>query len=286
MQPSTSPPTSIPYLHDSLSEIASRAGFLEEYNKQISSSLKDPYTFDIAQKVTTPTYMDLLLKSTYGADFGLDWFAANGQGPNTKGPQTFRWLPYRSYSPPRRIPVYFENQVELMSMLKKNMDANGVTWDFRDYSPVPVWIAPPSTQSTPPYDLRAIAWLHSNGSYDWSNANPLQTQINLQEPYMPYVAMYTKDAAARGISEGDHVWVETEIGKQEGVAHLTEAVFPGVIAINRSMAGWAKNAVVKNLYKNLPSVAYMVIRPVDLNLVDTLTGTLENVLNVRVYKVT
>lgn len=286
MQPSTSPPTSIPHLHDSLSEIASRAGFLEEYNTQISSSLKDPYTFEVTQKVTMPTYMDLLLKSTYGADFGLDWFSANGQGPNTKSPQSFRWMPYRSYSPPRRIPVYFENQVELMSMLKKNMDANGVTWDFRDYSPVPTWIAPPSTQSTPPYDMAAIAWLHANGSYDWSNVNPLTTQINLEEPYMPYVAMYTKDAAARGISEGDHVWVETEIGRQEGIVHLTEAIFPGVIAINRSMAGWARNSVVKNLYKNIPSVAYMVIRPVDLSLVDTLTGTLENVLKVRVYKVT
>ena len=30
----------------------------------------------------------------------------------------------------------------------------------------------------------------------------------------------------------------------------------------------------------------MVIRPVELSLVDTLTGTLEIVLNVRVYKVT
>jgi anaerobic selenocysteine-containing dehydrogenase len=284
MQPTTQPPTSIPYLHDTLSEIASEAGFLEDYNKAISSSLVAPNTFDVTQKVDTPTYFDLLLKSKYGASHNLAWFEANGQDSTTKGPINFSWQPWRNYNPPRRIPVYFENQVELMSMLKANMDANGVTWDYSDYSPVPTWLAPPSTQSTPPYDLRAIAWLHANGSYDWSNVNPLTTQINLQEPYTPYVAMNTNDAATRGISEGDHVWVETEIDKQEGVVHLTEAIKPGVIAINRSMAGWARNSVVKDLYKNIPSVAYMVIRPVDEPLIDHLTGTLENVLNVRVYK--
>ena len=101
---------------------------------------------------------------------------------------------------------------------------------------------------------------------------------------MPYEAMHTSVAAARGIAEGDHVWVETQVDKQEGIVHLTETVRPGVIALNRSMAGWARNSVVKNLYKNVPNVAYMVIRPVELSLIDTLNGTLENVLKVRVYK--
>ncbi len=287
MQPTTEPPNNIPHIHDTLSEIASRAGFLEDYNKAISADLSDKYTFDVTQRVTIETYMDLYFKSTYGDTYSLDWFKTNAlEVGKTKRPKTPQILAWRRFTPPRRIPVYFENQVELMSMLKKNMDANGVQWDYRDYSPVPIWIDPPSIQSTPPYDMSALAWLHANGSYDWSNVNPLTSQINLTEPFMPFVAIRNSDAAARGIKEGDHVWVETEIGKQEGVAHLTEALYPGVIAINRSMAGWARNSVVKNFYKSIPNVAYMVIRPAKMDLVDTLTGTLENILKVRVYKVT
>ena len=286
MQPTTSPPTSIPYLHETLSEIASRAGFLQDYNKAISSSLKAPYTFDVTQKIDSPTYYDDLLKSTYGADHGLSWFQGNAQGSFSKGPVTWRWQPYKTLNPPSRIPVYFENQVEIVAMLKKNMDAAGQTWDYSDYSPVPTWITPRSIQSTPPYDMSTIAWLAYNGSYDWSNINPLIVELNLKEPNMAYVAIGTKDAAAKGISEGDHIWVESEIGRQEGIAHLTEGLYPGVIAINRSMAGWARNSVVKDLYKNYPNVAYMVIRPVAMGYIDNLTGTLENVMKVRVYKVT
>jgi anaerobic selenocysteine-containing dehydrogenase len=286
MQPTTSPPTSIPNLHDTLSEIASRAGFLKDYNTGISSSLKAPYTFDVTQKIDTPTYFDDLLKSTYGANYGLSWFQQNAQGPISKQAINWKWEPYRSLNPPCRIPVYFENQVEVVQMLKMNMSAAGQTWDYSDYSPVPTWITPRSIQSTPPYDMNATAWLAANGSYDWSNINPLVVELNLKEPNMPYVAMGKNDAVARGISEGDHVWVESEIGKQEGVAHLTEGLYPGVIAINRSMAGWARNSVVKDLYKNIPNVAYMVIRPVEMGYIDNLTGTLENVIKVRVYKVT
>jgi anaerobic selenocysteine-containing dehydrogenase len=285
MQPTCSPPGGIPHLHEVLSEIASRAGFLNDYNGNISSSLKDPYKFDVTKKIPSEDYFDLLLKSAYGADHGLAWFKANGQGPFSKGPVSFRWQPWKAFKPPRRIPVYFEDQVEMMTMLKKNMDANGVEWDFRDYSPVPTWITPPSIESTPPYDLTTVAWLAANGSYDWSNVNPLLVDINLKEPYMPYLVMHTRDAAARGISEGDLVWVESEVGKQQGVVHLTEAIYPGTVAINRSMAGWARNSVVKNLYKNIPNVAYMVIRPVRMDYVDKLTGALENIIKVRVYKV-
>ncbi|MDG7007431.1 MAG: molybdopterin-dependent oxidoreductase [Nitrososphaerota archaeon] len=286
MQPTTSPPGDIPFLHDTLSELASRAGFLTDYNTSISSSLKAPNTFDVTQKVPTETYFDLLLKSIYGADHDLAWFKQNAQGPFSKGPQKFNYQPWKyNYTPARRIPVYFENQVELMAMLKKNMDANGVQWDFRDYSPVPTWIPPPSVQSTPPYDLTMMAWLSHNASYDWSNVNPLLANIYLEEPYQPYVAMNTTDADARGIKTGDLVWVEFSIGRQQGVVKVTETVYPGVIAVNRSMAGWARNAVVKDLYKKVPNVAYMVIRPAALDLTDTLTGTLENVVKVRVYKV-
>jgi len=282
MQPVASPPANIPFLHDALSEIASRAGFLKDYNTALNASLVDPYKVDVNSKVPTEDLFDRLLKSKYGAEKGLTWFKANG---GVKTAQKFTYQPWKfMLNPPRRLPVYVEMHVEVAKELKKNMDANGVKWDFSDYSPVPTWIPSHLHVDTPPYDLIAMAYLQSYHTYTWTNQVPTLAEISLEDPYASYVMINTKTAEARGIKDGDLIWVESEIGKAKGRARLTEAIHPRVVAIHRSMAGWARNSIVKDLYRMNAGIAYQTLRPTKMEYIDKLTATLENCIKVKVYK--
>lgn len=287
MQPTCSAPADIPNLHDTLSEIASRAGFLNDYNTALNSSLKVAFKFDVTKKISSADYYDLKVKSTYGADKGLAWFQKNGAS-QAKGPVTWDYQPWKyKVTPARRIPVYFENHVEVAATLKKNLDANGVQWDYKDYSPLPTWIPSHIHNSTPPYDLTCIFYLSPIHTYTWTNANPLLTEISLGDPYIPFVVMHPQDAKARGISDGDLIWVETAIGRQEGKVRISETIRPTTIAANRSMAGWARNSVVRDLYANHQGgIPQNLLREDNMDYIDRLNDTLENSLKVRVYKAT
>ena len=141
-------------------------------------------------------------------------------------------------------------------------------------------------QDTPPYDLTLITYLNNSQTYTFTNQSPIVTEIELADPHAPYVVMHPDSAAARGISEGDHIWVESEIGKLEGVAHLSQTVHPKAIAVNRTMGGWARNSIVKDLYKSNLGLAFQTIRPAKMDYIDHMTAALENLIKVRVYKAT
>jgi anaerobic selenocysteine-containing dehydrogenase len=289
MQPVTSAPPGVLNNIELLSEIASRGGFLQQYNVQLSSSLKAPFTFDTTQKTTSSAYFDLLLKSTYGSNYGLAYFQQQGNNLHGKTPITWLWQPWKyNFTPPRRLPIYFENQVQAMTALKANMEANNVAWSYEDYSPVPTWLPSHITtpNSTPPYDLIAFAYHVAFHTYTWTNENPLLAEISMQNPYVPAVTIYSGDAQARGIAEGDLIWVESAVGKEEGIAHLSEGVYPGSIAIQRTMGGWARNSVVKDLYKEHKGVSYQLLREVNLDYIDKQTDALENCIKVKVTKAT
>lgn len=286
MQPVTTPPNNIPYFHDTLTQIASKAGFLGAYNGALNKNLKTNYQFDTTQPIAISDYMDRLLKSTYGDTKGLTWFQQNGQVKNPISAQE-PIQPWKyNLTPSRRIPVYFESIVEVKTALKKNLDANGVQWDYQDYAAVPTWIPSHIYQDTPPYDLTLITYLNNSQTYTFTNQSPIVTEIELADPHAPYVVMHPDAAAARGIAEGDHIWVESNIGKLEGVAHISETVHPKAIAVNRTMGGWARNSVVKNLYKENLGLAFQTIRPAEMDYIDRMTAALENLIKVRVYKAT
>ena len=217
LQPVTEPPNAIPHVHDMLSEIASRAGFLKDFNTNINSSLKDPYKIpDVTKKVAIEDLMDLVLKSSFGANYGLAWFRDPANTPYKRTETNPTYQPWKTMlNPPRRIPVYFETFQEAVQSIKPKMDANNVQWDYSDYSPVPTWIPSHLHKDTPPYDLIAMPYLTSYHTYTWTNQVPTLAEISLKDPYAQYIQMNPTTAKAKGIKDGDLVYVETAIGKAE-----------------------------------------------------------------------
>jgi anaerobic selenocysteine-containing dehydrogenase len=290
MQPATTPPYSIPYLHETLTTIASQAGFLQDYNTQLLNSLKAPNTFDVTQPADIETYMDLLCKSTWGANNGLSVMQKNGSTKAVSNIESY--LPWRGLTPPRRIPLYFEQYLEGRNLLQKNLAANkiiltngdGSAWNWEDYSPVPTWIPPVDVQDTSPYDLVLISYVHP---YDLpSYGLPTLVDISLTTPDAYSVVIHADAAKARGISEGDTITVEGAIGKWNGIAHLSQGIHPSAIAVSRGASGWSSNSIIKDLYKNNKMVSFQTLRPDETQYIDKVAGALQDHVKVRVYKAT
>jgi anaerobic selenocysteine-containing dehydrogenase len=289
-QPVVDAPTGIPDAYDIFSEIANRAGFLYGkggfYDAINNSQIHNPKLFpDITVQHTQEDFMDAMCKATFGMSNGLQWAETNG---GNRGSQISPYMSYaningKSY----RLPIYVEEHKRSADALKANMDKAGVQWDYEDYFVLPMWIPSHIHQSTPPYDLIAMSYLQPMYSYTWNGRIPVIAEAAENfDPYALYVWMNADTASARGISDGDWVWVESEIGKAKAKAKLSQAIHPQVIGINRSLAGWVGNSVVTTTNKNYSPIAYETLRPNTIEYTDKLTGALENLYKVRVYKAT
>jgi len=278
----------VPDAYDIFQEIAKRGGFLygkDGYYDWINRSLIfNPRIFpDINTPHKQEEWIDAWCKASFGLDKGLEWAKKNG------GNRPVAVTPYMTYATMLdkvyRLPIYVEEHKRSADELKANMDKHGVQWNYEDYFTLPTWIPSHIQQDTPPYDLVAMCYLQPMHAYTWSQRIPWLGEMSVtQDPYASYVWMNSKTAKERGISDGDWIWVESEIGKARGRARLSEVIHPKVIAINRSMAGWAGSSITKRINAEYSPIAYMTIRPNKLEYTEKLSGALENLFKVRVYK--
>ena len=310
MQPVQQAPFNIPYITDSFIEIADRAGILygpKGLNAAMFGTWKPDYKLDLNTKYKAEQIFDGLCKNTFGATKNLAAMKSTGGSRNLlETYAVFRW--YESPPPdnkPRRLPVYIEKHVESREALRTGLAPHmaevqaqtGVDWNTKlnDIQPVPVWIPSHIQQDTPPYDLIAAAWMSNMNTWTMTNTLPWLSEIAVNEdPYANYVWLNTKTAAARGIADGDLVWVEAEttqsaIGtmahKIEARARVSEGIHPQVVGFNRSQGGWGRNEIVKKLWANHLNPTYQLLRPDKIDYIDGCTDALENLVKVRVYKV-
>jgi anaerobic selenocysteine-containing dehydrogenase len=87
-----------------------------------------------------------------------------------------------------------------------------------------------------------------------------------------------KMAALHGIADGDEIWVESAIGRQQGVAMLRAGIRPDVVVAIGQFAHWATPVASELDMPNLNA-----LEPIDLSLIDS-TGSGSDLIRVRVYR--
>lgn len=286
--PVVTPPAGVQDAYDIFQEIANRAGFLYGqggfYDMINNIDVYVPPLFpDINTAHTQEDFIDAICKMNFGFDKGLDWAVANGgmRPPATPIYMTYANIQGKSY----RLPIYVEDHKRTADALQANMEAAGVQWDYEDYFTLPTWIPSHIQQDTPPYNLIAMAYQQPNFAFGWGGRIPVINEASLQlDPYAPYVWMNAQTAQAEGIADGDWVWVESEVGKAKAKAKLSQTIHPQVVGICRALAGWTGNSVVTRTNQDYSPIAFQTLRPDKLEYTDKLTGALENLYKVRVYK--
>ena len=269
-QPTVQPDGQQRRCSDILVELADRIGMREDLNTAYNAILKleGPFRLERDRKYSYEEICDAELKTNFGAERGLEWFKKNGVIKWPKKPEEVYWRHFVDV----RVPIYWEFLPTLGEKIAAIAEPRGVKIPQNYYEPLPDWI--PCTaheKNTPGYDLFAFYYrdiIHTNS---FTMENPWLDEAARLDPYSYTVAINAEAARAKGLEDGDEVWIETERGRKvKGRVHLTEAIHPEGVGIAACAGHWGEGMPIAKgkgvFFNDLLEVDFDHVSPANLNL--------------------
>ncbi|MDR5694789.1 MAG: molybdopterin-dependent oxidoreductase [Armatimonadota bacterium] len=205
-----------------------KGGYLDHLNEALK--LKDPYKLPLDRKPTVREIFDRWAKSE-GIPEGVAYFEKNGV--KVKGPVPATKFYGYATDPPFggiRHRFYGESLLRYREEMRKRGVAE-IYW--RDYTPFPTWRKPTMEGSPPEYDLYLISYKLIEFKQSRSSQIPLLAELAPRQ----WLEINPKTARARGINDGDEVWVEShnaitgETRKVRVVARYRESIRPDTVGM-------------------------------------------------------
>lgn len=265
-----------------LLEVAARLGMTGDVYSVMNHyyALKPPYRLDRDAQYTWEELGDRIYKNYFGPERGLDWFKAHGVLRWPKRPSEPFWKPFVH----ARVPVYFEWMKPLGERVGKVARALGLDeLDTSDFQPLPGWKPCAALETRRPgYDLQAIYYRVAWHTFSMTYENPWLDEISTTEdPYSYFVSINAATARAKGIRDGDWIWVESaRAGRVKGQARLVEGIHPEVVGIANNGGHWAEGMPVARG----KGVFFEALLPLNLKALDPVSVTMDCDARVRVYK--
>ena len=248
-------------------ELSRRAGRLPHLYEAFNNiaKLREPYKLDPDGDYSYFEICDRWLKNTLGEDKGLDWHLRDGLWTADKTVQQKYPRPFFD----ARAQVYCEFMVDTKVNLERTVEELGIPWETDDYQPVPDWKPGPAYERTPPHDLFVINMKVPNHALSHTHKNSILSTLSTRHNDLRSVWINPKTAAARGISHGDLVEIETSQGrKQTATARVTQLVHPEVLATQGCGGGWSKGS-------GGDEVNFNALLNIDVDHIDFVSGALD-----------
>lgn len=203
-------------------------GFLDRLNAELG--LQDPYKLDTSVRPSAREIFDRWARSQ-GLEEGIDYFEKRGVW--VKGPVSAKKYYGTAQSPPfggLRQRLYGESLLRY----QREMQARGTAeayWQY--YTPFPTWREPTMWKSPPEYDLTLISFKKIEFKQSRASQIPLLAELAPEQR----LAINPATARARGIRDGDMVWIEShnavtgETRRVQVRVELTEAIRPDVVGL-------------------------------------------------------
>ncbi len=262
----------------------------------INGSIKD-FALDTSTKPSMRQIAEATLKQNFGADKTL--VDVNDQnGPfmkyTVRGAKLFNYY----YWPDNKVrhQMYLTENLRVRNELKKNLQAAGLDvipgWEtnmddyWKAYDPIPSWFQCYENSKAPAeFDLYAINWKTPLAPFFCGDTHGnvwLHETMKTWDPYEYSVWINSATAAKKGIKTGDTIVIESQWGKTQGTAKVTELIHPDVIGIpsgHGAASAMANPITAEGAYHNgLGNLD-------EKNLaVDPLTAQIEEGFAVKVYK--
>ena len=269
---------------DILTELANRIGMLEQYNEAVNNGLglTDPYKLEPNRKYTWIEIVDRQCKSVTGGVHDLEWFKKNGAilKPVTAEQQYDVCLEMTTKKLRYPIP-YMEHVKRTGEELARNLAGVGIDWwPTSEYVALPAYFPPILEDVSPEYDFYIT--VARSIQFGWGSNVDLPWMIEVAEhsPGQMDILMNAKAAAARGIKEGDEIWVESEVGKVKRKVKLCQGIRPDTLLITGQFGQWAAP-----IAKDTGRVTQATLTPIRHSWTDPVVGCMQgNVVKAKVYK--
>ncbi|MBI3016278.1 MAG: molybdopterin-dependent oxidoreductase, partial [Candidatus Tectomicrobia bacterium] len=252
--------------------------------------VQDPYKLALDRQYTPKEIVNLVVKSDFGPK-------ADPEALRNKASCLVKYLPHKLFYPytgfpagKTRYPIYQDYLKRAGEELYANLKAAGATlpgWKLdamiAHYQPVPVWLEP--NRSAPAgYDLYAINWKTAQFSFGAGATleNPWLQEVSAQfDPYVLVVCLNRKTARARGLRDGDEVWVESMYGgKVRGKVKISDLFHTEAVGIAGNY-GHISKQMNPGARVGIHFNTLMSTEPGDI---DPISGGFDGAPKVRLYK--
>ncbi len=263
-----------------LMEIAERTGILGDFYRILNHTfrMKEPYELRPGERYRVTDVIDRMARCWFGDDHNLDWFKKNGLVRISKDVDEAYIGPFLQ----TRLPVYLEHFLDRGAELEKVTKEMGLDWDFSDYKPLSEWLPCPSYEAvrSGDYDLIAVHYKLPYVYGSFGNENPLINEICERSGYAYNILMNSDVGKAKGIRDGDEVWLESPVRKVRAKVKLTQCIHPQAVGIAGHFGHWSPGMpIAKGKGVNFNSLL-----PTDLNHIDKISTALDHCVEVKVYK--
>ncbi|MBI4200372.1 MAG: molybdopterin-dependent oxidoreductase [Chloroflexi bacterium] len=221
-------------------DIFEKAGILDDAYQAVNPALglKAPYLLEAGKRYTSEELQDKQARSRFGEEHGWDWFKEHGVLVYSRAPD--ERFPGRFIK--ARVPIYLEHLVEKREEVDAVLHEMGLSWDLSDYDPLPHWRPCQPYEQLMRGEIDAIGVHYKlpyvNGAM--GNSNPWIDELCDKLPHSYGVMINARLARAKGIKDGDAVWLESPATRVKAVARVTQCVHPEVVGIAGHAGHWAQ----------------------------------------------
>jgi anaerobic selenocysteine-containing dehydrogenase len=180
-----------------------------------------------------------------------------------------------------RIPVYLEHFIARGAQLKSVLAELGLEWDLCDYQPISDWWPCPSYHALHKgeYDLIAVHFKFPFTYGSFGNENPWLDEI-CERTNAYSILLNAAVGQAKGIRDGDEVWLESPVRKMRATVKLTQCIHPEAVGIGGHYGHSSPGMPIARG----KGVNFNALLPTDLDRIDMISTALDHCVEVKVYK--
>jgi phenylacetyl-CoA:acceptor oxidoreductase len=283
-QPVITPPCDTMDVNDILTELAERAGFLEEFNLHMNEVMgfSAPYKLEPGRKYLWSEIVDKLCRYYTNGAYDLEWFKKNGAlvRPATVAEQYDIHLGMKAKKV--RYPVPYMLEVKKAGeKLAHNLAERGIDWwPTADYTALPTYLQPILVEAPADYDFYVVNCRVASVAWGMNVGLPWVIEVSGQVKGVGDVLMNANAARDRGIKEGDEIWIESPAGKVKQKVKLGQGIRPDCLLISGQFGQWTMP-----IAKDTGRASFSTLVPLRVDWTDKVTGNQQSlVVKAKIYK--
>jgi anaerobic selenocysteine-containing dehydrogenase len=278
-QPVVELPPGVRQPQEVIQEIADRLGILSGMYRLLNHTykLEGEHALKPGKRYPMAEVVDKQARAWFGEEQGLAWFQEHGVIRHARDVEEAYVGPFLK----ARIPIYLEHMIDKKKEMRAVLSEMGLDWDLSDYQPIGDFIPCPSYHAIQKgeYDLIAVHFKFPFVYGAFGNENPWVNEI-CEQTNAYRILINESVAKAKGIGNGDAVWLESPVKKVRATAKLTQCIHPQAVGVGGHFGHWSPGMPVSRG----KGVNFNALLPTDLDHVDMISTALDHCVQVKVYK--